>query len=83
MASELEKALAWLNKKLDQELGEFPDLCFEAASRYGVKYEDLADAYDEQYAAGNLVEKWDAIPDAEKAELTKAFSQGFAEQVAA
>ena len=29
---------------------EFPDMCFRLASRFNVKYEDLADAYDEQNA---------------------------------
>lgn len=28
---------------------EFPDMCFRLASRFEVKYEDLADAYDAQF----------------------------------
>lgn len=31
--------------------------------------------------SGDLVGMWDCIHDAERAELTKAFSQGFAEQM--
>jgi hypothetical protein len=29
---------------------EFPDMCFRIAAKFNVKYEDLADAYDAQFA---------------------------------
>lgn len=54
MATKLENALAMMNVLMaDTPVGltieEFPDACFKAAAKYGVKYEDLADAYDAQF----------------------------------
>lgn len=88
MATKLENALSMMNALMADTpdgltVEEFPEACSKASAKFGVKYEDLADAYDEQFGEGNLAEKWDAIPDAEKAELTKAFAQGFSEQVSA
>lgn len=53
--AKLEKALAFMNALMASTddgltVEEFPEACDKASAKFGVKYEDLADAYDEQYA---------------------------------
>lgn len=55
MANKLEQALAFMNELMASTdagltVEEFPEACYKASAKYDVKYEDLADAYDEQYA---------------------------------
>jgi hypothetical protein len=55
MATKLENALAMMNTLMANTpdgltVYEFPEACNKASAKYGVKYEDLADAYDAQFA---------------------------------
>ena len=66
----LSQALAFMNVLMagtedGMTVYEFPDACFKAAAKYGVKYEDLADAYD-AYCADIDAAQWQETCEGQK-----------------
>jgi len=48
MQTRIQKALAYLNVLIAQGW-EFPEACYRAVGRHGVKYSELQAAYDAQF----------------------------------